>query len=265
MSKGLDLLYGTPGWLIILMFLLLLLAAAELGFRLGRRAAASTPHEIKSRIGTVEGALLGVLGLLLGFTMAMAVTRFDARRSLVVDEANALGTTWLRTRLMPEPESSEMAGLLRQYVEVRLRYAGAGTDPAKLGSVRRQAAQLQQELWSRAVAFARKDPRSVPAGLLLQSLNQSIDLEAARWTAFLNHVPNSVIYVNGGVALLAMTLAGYGFGMAGRRHGFSSCVLAISIVVVMMVIIDLDRPRRGFIQVSQQPLIDLQRQMGAPR
>lgn len=260
MNANLDLLYGINGWLLGLLFLLIMLACTEAGIRLGWRARALSA-EVQSKIMTVEGALLGVLGLLLAFTMAMAVGRFDARRTLVLDEANALGTTWLRSKAMPAKEGAEMADLLRQYVASRLRYSEAGTDPFQLRQAREEAARLQAELWSRAIAFAQKDPRSLPAGLLLESLNQSIDLEAARWTAFANHVPNSVIYANGGVAFLAMMLVGYGFGLAGRRHGFSSYVLVLSIVVVLMIIVDLDRPRHGFIQVSQQPLLDLQQQM----
>ena len=95
-------------------------------------------------------------------------------------------------------------------------------------------------------------------GLLLQSLNEAFDLETARWTAFQNHVPASVIYVNAVLGLLSAMLVGYMFGVDGRRNFFSMCLLALSITLVLAVIIDLDRPRSGFIRGSQQPMIDLQ-------
>jgi prepilin signal peptidase PulO-like enzyme (type II secretory pathway) len=93
--------------------------------------------------------------------------------------------------------------------------------------------------------------------LLLQSLNHAIDLEGARWMALQNHVPESVIFVNAVVALLAAMLVGYTFGVNGRRNVFSMGLLALSITLVLWVIIDLDRPRSGFIRASQQPMIDL--------
>ncbi len=98
------------------------------------------------------------------------------------------------------------------------------------------------------------------AGLLLQSLNEAIDLESARWMTFHDHVPESVIYVIALVALLAAMLVGYTFGVSGRRQLFSMCALALAITMVLAVIVDLDRPRSGFIRVTQQPILDLQRQ-----
>jgi hypothetical protein len=111
------------------------------------------------------------------------------------------------------------------------------------------------------VAYGQKDPNPVKAGLLLQSLNGVIDLESARWMSFQNHVPPTVIYVNGIVALFAVILVGFAFGFEGRRQLLATSMLALVITVVLAVIVDLDRSRHGFIKVSQQPLIDLQRQL----
>jgi hypothetical protein len=127
--------------------------------------------------------------------------------------------------------------------------------------MREQAARLQNEFWTRAVTYGQKDPSPVRSGLLLQSLNEVIDLESARWMAFQNHVPPTVIYVNFIVALLATTLVGYGFGRDGRRQVFSTTMLVLAITVVLAVIVDLDQPRQGLIKGSQQPLIDLQHQL----
>jgi hypothetical protein len=203
-----------------------------------------------------EGLILGVLALLLGFTMSMAVTRFEVRKHLVLEEANAIGTSYLRTQLLPAPEGTEIANLLREYVVVRLQYADAGGDLDRLQATREQAARLQNEFWTRAVAYVQKDPSPVKAGLLLQSLNEVIDLESARWMAFQNHVPRAVIYVNYIVALFAVILVGYAFGREGRRQVFSTSMLILAITVVLAVIVDLDQPRQGFIKVSQQPLVD---------
>ena len=246
-------------WLILFGFFPAILAAAsEAGFRLGRKAESRTTEKTKSQLGAVEGGILGVLGLLLGFTMSMAVTRFEVRKQLVLDEANAIATSYLRTRLLPAPESRDIANLLREYVAVRLQYAAVVDDFDRLQAKREQAARLQNEFWTRAVAYAQKDPSPVKAELLLQSLNQVIDLESARWMAFQNHVPRTVIYVNCIVAFIATVLVGYAFGREGRRQVFSTSMLVLAITVVLAVIVDLDQPRQGFIRGSQQPLVDLQ-------
>ena len=251
-------LYGTNEFIVYSVFFILMLIATEGGFRLGQKSEASTADKTKSQVSTVETAILAVLGLLLGFTMSMAVSRFEARKQLVLDEANAIGTSFLRTQLLPAPDGPEIANLLHQYTDVRLQYGTAGNDFTRLASLREQAANLQNQFWTRAVTYAQKDPNPVSAGLLLQSLNQAIDLESARQTAFQNHLPVSVIYANGIVGLLAAILVGYSFGLNGGRQLFSTCMLALAITLVLAVIIDLDRPRSGFIRISQQPMIELQ-------
>ena len=251
-------LYGTNAIIIYLVFFALMLVAIEVGFRLGRKSEARIPNRTKLQISSVEDAILGVLALLLGFTMYTAVSRFDARKQLVLDEANAIGTSRLRTALLPAPEGPEIASLLRQYIDIRVQYGTSGNDLARLDGLNVQTARLQNEFWARATAYGQKDPDPVRAGLLLQSLNQVIDLESARRLAFQNPVPESVIYVNCIVGLLASMLVGYTFGLSGRRQIFSTCVFALAITLVLALIIDLDRPRSGFIRVSQQPMIDLQ-------
>ena len=252
-----SLFYRTNEVVINWVFFALTLTVTEVGFRLGRKVEARTPESIKSQIFTVEAGILGILALLLGFTMSMAVSRFEIRKQLVLEEADAIGTSSLRAQLLPDPAGPEIESLLRQYVNIRVQYGTAGNDLAWLEDLNRQTARLQAELWTRATAYAQQDPNPVTAGLLLQSLNQAIDLGEARWMAFQNHVPESVIYVNAAVGLLSAMLVGYSFGVNGRRNIFSMFMLAVAITLVLAVIIDLDRPRSGFIRGSQQPMIDL--------
>jgi len=259
-----SLLYRTNEVVIQLVFFALMLAATEVGFRLGNKFQARATADTRSQIPTVEASILGILALLLGFTMSMAVSRFDLRRQLMLDEANALGTSCLRAQLLPESAATEFTRLLRQYISVRVQYGTAENQPARLESLHAQSAQLQKQLWARMVTYTQQDPSPVRTGLLVQSMNQAIDLEGARWTALENHVPESVIYINAMVGLLAAILVGYTFGVNGRRNIISILLLALCVTLVLAVINDLDRPRSGLIRVSQRPMIDLLHRLQAP-
>jgi hypothetical protein len=255
-----EILYGANECVLGLVFLALMVAASEAGFHFGRRIGQQTSQDTKSQVSTVEAGILGVLGLLLGFTMSMAVTRFEVRKQLVLEEANAIGTAYLRTQLLPTAEGNEIANLLRAYTDVRVPQED-GHIYEQVSAARQESVRLQDMFWRKAVAYGQKDPNPVRSGLLLQSLNDVIDLDGARWMAFQNHVPETVIYVIALVGLLAAVIVGYTFGLGGLRQLFAIGMLSLAITLVLAVIIDLDRPREGFIRVSQQPILDLQKQL----
>lgn len=253
---GTSLLYETREILVQLAFLGLVLAFSEFGFRLGRRRQTNISGETRSQVSTIEAALLGILGLLLGFTVAMSVSRFERRQQDVLEEANAIGTAYLRTQLLPTDPGNSIRHALHDYLTVRVQFGAVGTDAKRIEGLRSEGARLQKQFWDEAAAYAQKEP--LRANLLMQSLNQVIDLEAARWKGFNDHVPASVIYADAIVGLLAAMLVGYSYSLSGRRNLVSMCALALAITIVLSVIIDLDRSRSGFIHVSQQPMIDLQ-------
>lgn len=261
--------YTSNEALIAAVLFLLILLATEAGFHLGRRAESRISEKTQSQIAIIQGSVLGILGLLLAFTISMAVSRFELRTQLVLDEANAIGTSYLRTQLIPEPDRSYIAGRLREYVELRLRYSRAGDDvstlknPTAVRNAREEAHRLQNDSWLRAVSRAEKDSNPVTTGLLLLSLNEVIDLDAARWMALNNRVPATVIDMNVLVALVAAILVGYAIGLTRQRNLFSVCLLAAAITITLIVIIDLDRSRQDLITVSQQPLIDLEQQLSS--
>lgn len=256
-----EILYVANATVFGLGFLALMLAASEAGFRLGRRPNQPTREKAQSQISTIEAGILGVLGLLLGFTMSMAVTRFEMRKQLVLEEANAIRAAHLRTQLLPAAEGQEIADLLRAYVKTRIPSDIDRPVYNQIAAVRQDAVRLQNAFWQRAVAYGQRAPNPELAGLLLQSLNKVIDLDAARWMAFQDQVPGAVICVIAVVGLLAATVVGYTFGLGGLRQQFSISVLSLAITLVLAVIIDLDWPYEGIIRVSQQPMVDLQKQL----
>lgn len=252
-----ELLYDLKLWLILAASIGFFLLATEAGFLLGRRSQSNLDEHARSQVSTIQGATLGLLALLLGFTFAMAMSRYDTRKLLVLEEANAIGTTFLRAQLLPEPPRQEIFKLLRRYVEVRLEFYEAGIDQKRLDKATEATEKLQRQLWSHAAALGEKDPRAITTGLFLQSLNEVIDIHAKRMTALENHVPEIIIFLLYFVAIIATGLIGYGCGFSGLRNFFVTMVSSILIAAVILVIIDLDRPRQGLIKVSQQRMVEL--------
>jgi len=252
--------YEISQWALLIFFFLLLVLAGEIGYRFGTSSSAHK-EATKSHVSVVEGSLVGVLALLLGFTMSMAVSRYETRKQLALEEANAIGTSYLRTQLLPDRERADIGDLLRKYVDLRIRYGASRSNLNEVSQVRRETHRLQAAIWTRAADYGRGDSNPVRSGLLLQSLNQVIDLEAAEWMALYNRVPWPVICLDGAVACLAAILVGYGFGLERGRNVFSMCVLALAVSIVLAVIIDLDSPRQGLIQIRRRPMIDLQTEM----
>lgn len=247
-------IYRTDTLLLSIAALIVVLVATELGFRLGRRHQPDADEPTRAHIAALQVALLGLLALILAFTFSIAVARFDARKDLVIEESNAIGTTYLRARLLVEPHRKEVVVLLREYVDEDLAFYAAGIDPSSLEAVNAKIANLQERLWLVAILLSEQDPRSVPTGLFVQSLNNMIDLHAKRIKALENRLPDAVIYLVLIVAAVTIGLVGYGRGLAGRQNFVSDAIFAILVVIVFAIILDLDRPRRGLITVSQSSL-----------
>ncbi len=253
-----TLFYYVDAEIIALVLLLALVAALEVGYRLGRRARLNTDDTTKSQSVTIEGAVIGVLALLLAFTLSMSITRYETRQQLVLEEANAIGTTYLRAKMLPAPYPAQAADLLRQYVANRLEFYNAGIDDARLQAANDQAARLQDRLWSIATAASAQDNRALPTSLFMQALNETIDLQGTRLAATRNIVPETVVLLLLVVAIAAVAIVGYNSGLSNRRQLFAGVTLIVLITLIVWVLIDLDRPARGFIRVSQQSMIDLQ-------
>ena len=256
-----ELLYGVSLWLIALVMMILLLLVTEAGFRAGGKVRSRLEDTARSQVGVISGALLGLLALLLGFTFAMAQSRYALRQGLVVEEANDIGTAYLRSRLLSEPNKTETAGLLRRYVDARLDFFRAGQDQEHLKEVHDRTEQLQNQLWSNAISAVAKDDREVTTGLFIESLNNVIDDHTNRRAAMENHVPESVLFLLFIVALVVALSVGYGCGLVAHRHLFSTTMMSLLIMLVITVIIDLDRPRRGLIKVGQNSMIRLQQSL----
>jgi len=237
---------------IFLVSSIVILFASEIGRRIGvRRAARGGDH-----IATLESAILSLLALMIGFTFAMALSRFEGRRDAVLNEANAIGTTALRARLLPAPHNAQALKLLREYVQVRLDITRRVPSAAELNDAIARSNAVQEALWGQALAAAAKDAGMVPTGIFIQTLNEMIDNQEKRLTAGRNRVPNIVLLALYGIAIGAGAFTGYGSGLEARRSRLPVYLTGILVSSVILLIQDLDRPNTGFITVSQQPMLD---------
>lgn len=258
MAISTELLYGVNEWVLAMLIIGILYGAAEVGFRYGRRFSGRTQPEIHPHVATVEGALLGLLALLLGFAFAMAMSRFDTRKQVVLDEVNDLATTFLRAHLLPERRQATCVRLLEEYVQSRIDFLRAGTDEVLSRKAQAASCQLQVRLWSEAVAAAHEDPNEVRTGYFIESLNNLIDDHTKRSIAMENHVPEAILHLLILVATLAIAVTGYSAGLREKRLKALWAILVVLTASTLIVIIDLDRPRRGLIRVSEDGMIRLQ-------
>jgi hypothetical protein len=246
-----------PLWALLVVILLLVLLALEIGYRLGKYAK-RPEQEREAALGEMVGATLGLLAFLLAFTFGLAAARYDTRRQLLLDEANAVGTTYLRAAMLPEG-SDDIRALLRTYVDIRLEAAYSRDIQANM----RRADAVQGQAWERAVPIARDNPCSVVVGHFVQSLNEVIDLHAKRLAADVrNRIPLSIWAALYGVTVLSFGALGYHAGLGGRRRSPAILPVAFTFAVVIWLIADLDRPQEGTLTLNQQALADLRQSMG---
>ena len=246
---------------VFLLFGLLGLVAYEIGFRVGRWWQERTPDEKEGPSGVLVGSLLALMAFLLAITMGMASDRFDSRRQLVLEEANAIGTVYLRAGYLSQPASDQTRELLREYAPLRVNTE----NDARLADQFARSGEIAAELWMIAEPLARESPDSQVLALYISALNDMIDLGETRLTAIeYARVPESVILLMFLGSVLTLGMVGFHAGLHRHRSLVSAVVLVVVLGAVITLVVDLDRPRRGFLQVSQQPMFDLIEQIGPP-
>jgi hypothetical protein len=213
---------------------------------------------LRSHVLSLQTALLGLLSLLLGFNFAMAVARFDARNALLQEEISAINTTHLRAQLLPARDRQDATALLKAYVAARVEFTRAMDDDARIDAATASAVHIQRQLWAIVERVVAQSTSAVPSGQFIQAVNDIIVVGDKRRAALDNRVPGTVLHLLAGVALVALGFIAYGYGLTGRRRHSAAVIFALLIAVVLTVIVDLDRPRRGLIRVSEEGMLRLQ-------
>jgi hypothetical protein len=237
-----------------LLVLALLYVANEIGFHIGRLRGRRRPaHERDlAGIGTITAGMLGLLAFTLGLTINIAQARFETRRNLVNQEANAIGTAWMRSKLVTGAQGPAIAALIETYANIELAYVSANAFDAEPGLLARQSA-LQTQIWQAAQTVVRQDPSSMTAALITALLEMFNAAQTERF-AFESRVPADLSWMLMGGSLLAIGAMGYHLGASGSRQVVLTALLLVMWAGGMVLIADLNRPRVGAIRVDPAPL-----------
>ncbi len=250
-----------PTWAIMLGSALLIFAMNEVGFQLGRGKGPGVAGQDPANV--VQGAAFTILALLLGFSFALGLGRYDARRAALVREAAAIGTTFLRAKLLDPKTAAQIRSELRVYVAERVEFARADAQPEQRAAAQERSTEIQRDLWTLTTQVARRDARSTVVPLFVSSLNDTINLSTEEAAVLGSHIPDIVIFGILLIAFIASAMMGYGFGRQGERAVTFKALFALVLALALGLVLDLDRPQRGLIRVNLTPLLTAQHLMEA--
>jgi hypothetical protein len=240
-----------------------MLIFSEVGRRTGVARLAHDPDGLDKGTGAAEAAVFGLLGLLIAFTFSGAASKFEVRRQLITQEANAIGTAYLRIDLLPGDSQPEMRELFRRYVDVRSKtYLNQDIDGMRVKLA--EGVAMQGDIWTNALAACRRqDAPSQAAMLLLPALNDMIDITTTRVSATLNHPPLVIFLLLALLSLVGALLVGYDTASNKKRSWLHVLVFAAIMSLAVYVIVDLEFPRLGLIRVdaADQVLVELLKSM----
>jgi hypothetical protein len=265
-----------PLWAIFLGSTALIVLSIEAGFALGRRRVRAMKDGEAPHVGGAVAATLGLLAFMLAFTFGSGTSRWDAKRTLVLDESNAIGTAYLRTDLLPEPQRSISQQLLMDYIDLRLVVANNHTEELEdkkvknlsryaqnIAAIIRESKALHSQLWGQATSAAQQQPSPLTA-LYVGALNDVIDLHQKRVTVSMQQRMPMVFWVTlYSLAVLSMGLAGYDAGASRSARSGSSLIVALAFSSVLLLVVALDRPQSS--SVEQTALLELQQDIHAAR
>jgi hypothetical protein len=251
-----------PIWVVFVGTVLLVMVFIEVGYRLGGMAHRKSVDEKETPVSGVSATVLGLTAFILAFSFSIVTERYDARKALVRDDADAIRTAYLRARFLPAPDRAESERLLTDYVQARLHLtSGSTVGHEELSQSLASAESIHRRLWDIAVVNAERDMNSDVAALYIEALNQVMDVHASRLAIGVRmRLPFGIWVVLYSLTMLGMVSMGYHAGIADSKRSNATWVLAVSFAMVITLIAALDRPW-GVAMVTQQPLVDLEQFM----
>lgn len=248
------------GSLLAVGLFICMMLSVEVGRRIGRRRHAQDRESFAEGLGAAEGAVFAMLGLLIAFSFSGAASRFEDRRHLITEEANDIGTAWLRLDLLPAADQPRIRAVFKEYVDLRIAAYANVRDQAATAATLAAADRRQVEIWRLAIAGVRS-PEAAPGAtqVLLPALNAMFDIATTRKTATRNHPPLAIYLLLGSLCVVGALLFGYAIGPSRNANWLHRLAFAGVMALAIYVILDLEFPRRGLIRIEgeDQVLMDL--------
>lgn len=239
------------------------LACMRVGWRVGRKSLLALGEDGQAGLGALDGAVFGMMGLLIAFTFTGAASRFDERRDLITQHVNAIGTAWLRLDLLADPDREMARDGFRRYVDMQMEIVrSAGDDDAVRAGMARLSA-IQQELWATLIHAVRNDKTLPLTQTVLPPTNEMFDLSTSRLMAAQKHPPVAVFVMLGLLVLVSSLLAGYGMAKAERQSTLHLFGFAAIMALSVYLILDIEYPRLGIIRIDSfdEAVIELRKSM----
>jgi len=258
-----DIIFTWNPWCLPVLMAVVLLLAIELPYRWLHMPAMEKHTDA---FNAVQAGLLTLASFVLGLSFSQASSRFDARRGLVMKEANAIGTTWLRADQLPRPETTGFRRILTDYTAIRLKAYETPGDPGLHGLAIKRSDEYQTQLWTITSGAMRREPGNLGISLLMQTLNDTIDVSAEQLQALTTHVPTTVVELT----LLLVTIGAFSLGLRfaldrARPAALSAAYVVASVIVISMMV-DYDRPQTGFVRVNLNPIrVQLESMQKSPK
>ena len=249
----------TPLFFTYVVMVAVVLISIGIGLKLGEKTRKSQKNSKKTSLGPIIGAMLALLAFILALTYSMVSSRYAARKKLVLDEANAIGTAILRTDFLEDPIGPESRKLLKEYVSIKAQY---DSNFENLPTLLDNSLAIQEQLWS-LVVKSKQPENSVLLALYIESLNEVIDIHALRYAQGIQYrLPGGIWFLLYFVSVLAMMAVGYEFGLNDSGNLLGALLLALMFSAVVLLISDLDKAARSIlVKVSQEPIIELDKSL----
>ena len=248
-------MYNINSIVIALLLFVAIIAANELGIYFGEKFERKADDDAKSQSSSIQGGILGMLALIIGFSFSMSVSRYDNRAIEEVAEANAIGTAMLRTQLLPDPEGFTADSLMKLYIDHRIASVKIDvTQENQRMELLERTKELQQHIWQVAMTAAEKTPNPVTTGYFVTSINDMIDAQGKRNDVLQRSLPELIYYLMFVIFIFASLFTGYVSGLGKNNPRVPTIIMGFLISLMIFVIIDLDRPRRGIIEVKQDSM-----------
>lgn len=246
-----DMSLAQIGSLLAMVFFIGMMLAVEIGRRIGRARHAQDKDSFSEGLGAAEGAVFALMGLLVAFSFSGAASRFEERRHLITEEANDIGTAWLRLDLLPAADQPRIREVFKQYLDLRIAAYANMRDETATAATLAAADRLQGEIWRLAVAGVRS-PEAAPGAtqVLLPALNAMFDIATTRKTATRNHPPLAIYVLLGTICLVGSMMFGYAIGPSRNPNWLHKLAFVGVTALALYVILDLEFPRRGLIRID---------------